>query len=227
MMSLGLRLAMMGAGLFLLNALFPQAVSSVDDVARLAYFSLLLLVVVSSAALPRLGRGGGGGMAIVVWGGAFAVLTAGYAWQDDLRARFERRLGGDASMAAIARGPGEVELIRTWDGHFRAMVASNGAEAPFLVDTGASLVLIRWEDAAMLGVDVAALTFATPVLTANGEAMVASVRMPQLRIGDVVVDDVRAAVAPPGALHGGLLGMSFLGRLEEITIRGDRIVLRN
>lgn len=225
MMSLGFRLAIMGAGLFLLNALFPQAVSSVDDVARLAYFSMLLLVVVSSAALPRLGRGSG--MAIVVWGGAFAALTAGFAWQDDLRAGFERRLGVDASMAAIARGPGEVELIRTWDGHFRAMVAANGAEAPFLVDTGASLVLIRWEDAAPLGVDIDALVFATPVLTANGETMVAPVRMPQLRIGAVVLNDVRAAVAPPGTLHGGLLGMSFLGRLEEITIRGDRITLRN
>ena len=204
MLSLGFRLAMMGAGLFLLNALFPQAVSSVDDVARLAYFSMLLLVVVSSAA-----------------------LTAGYAWQDDLRARFDGHMGVDASMTAIARGPGEVELTRTWDGHFRAMVAAGGAEAPFLVDTGASLVLIRWEDAGLLGIDMASLNFSTPVLTANGEAMVAPVRMPELRIGAVALRDVRAAVAPPGALHGGLLGMSFLGRLQEITIRGDRIVLRN
>ena len=216
MLSLGFRLAMMGAGLFLLNALFPQAVSSVDDVARLAYFSMLLLVVVSSAALPRLSRGGG--TAILVWG---------YAWQDDLRARFDGHMGVDASMTAIARGPGEVELTRTWDGHFRAMVAAGGAEAPFLVDTGASLVLIRWEDAGLLGIDMASLNFSTPVLTANGEAMVAPVRMPELRIGAVALRDVRAAVAPPGALHGGLLGMSFLGRLQEITIRGDRIVLRN
>jgi aspartyl protease family protein len=225
MLSLGFRLAMMGAGLFLLNALFPQAVSSVDDVARLAYFSMLLLVVVSSAALPRLSRGGG--TAILVWGCAFAALTAGYAWQDDLRARFDGHMGVDASMTAIARGPGEVELTRTWDGHFRAMVAAGGAEAPFLVDTGASLVLIRWEDAGLLGIDMASLDFSTPVLTANGEAMVAPVRMPELRIGAVALRDVRAAVAPPGALHGGLLGMSFLGRLQEITIRGDRIVLRN
>jgi len=225
MLSLGFRLAMMGAGLFLLNALFPQAVSSVDDVGRLAYFSLLLLVVVSSAALPRLRRDGV--IAIVVWGGAFAVLTAGYAWQDDLRAGFERRLGVDASMAAIARGPGEVELIRTWDGHFRAMVTAGGAEAPFLVDTGASLVLIRWEDAAALGVDLAALDFSTPVLTANGETLVAAVWMPEMRIGNVALRDVRAAVAPPGTLQGGLLGMSFLGRLQEITIRGDHITLRN
>ena len=40
MISLGFRLAMMGAGLFLLNAIFPQAVGSVDDVVRIAYFAL-------------------------------------------------------------------------------------------------------------------------------------------------------------------------------------------
>jgi aspartyl protease family protein len=57
--------------------------------------------------------------------------------------------------------------------------------------------------------------------------MVAPVRLGALRIGDLIVTDVRAAVAAPGALRGGLLGMSFLNRLEEITIRGDMITLRN
>jgi aspartyl protease family protein len=95
------------------------------------------------------------------------------------------------------------------------------------VDTGASLVLIRWEDAGPLGIDIASLRFITPVATANGQSMVAPVRLLEVKIGDLTVSDVRAAVAPPGALKGGLLGMSFLNRLDEITIRGDRITLKN
>ncbi|MFT7026487.1 MAG: aspartyl protease family protein [Paracoccaceae bacterium] len=227
MFSLAFRLAMMGAGLFLLNALFPQALTATDHMARLAYFSILFLIVVSSAALPRLDRGRSAESAILVWAGAFAALVAGYAWEDDLRAMLDQRLGMGPAMAAVAHTPRTVQLQRTSDGHFRAMVESNGVAAPFLVDTGASLVLIRWEDAGPLGIDIASLRFITPVATANGQSMVAPVRLLEVKIGDLTVSDVRAAVAPPGALKGGLLGMSFLNRLDEITIRGDRITLKN
>ncbi|MFT6774643.1 MAG: aspartyl protease family protein, partial [Paracoccaceae bacterium] len=173
MFSLAFRLAMMGAGLFLLNALFPQALTATDHMARLAYFSILFLIVVSSAALPRLDRGRSAESAILVWAGAFAALVAGYAWEDDLRAMLDQRLGMGPAMAAVAHTPRTVQLQRTSDGHFRAMVESNGVAAPFLVDTGASLVLIRWEDAGPLGIDIASLRFITPVATANGQSMVA------------------------------------------------------
>lgn len=227
MYSLALRLSLMGLGLYLLNALFPEALSSGDDMALLAFFALTFLIVVSCAALPRLESGRGMPGAALVWVGAFCAVGAGFAFKADLREQFERRLGAGASMVAVTRAPGEVELARTYDGHFRAMVEIGVASAPFLIDTGASLVLIPWEDAETMGVDMAALRFEMPVQTANGETRVAPVRVPEMRIGAVYVQDVRAAVAPPGALKGGLLGMSFLSRLRELTFRGDRVILKN
>ncbi|MGG7565716.1 retropepsin-like aspartic protease family protein [Rhodovulum sp. DZ06] len=213
--------------MFLLNALFPEALTTGDDMARLAFFALLFLVIVSSASLPRLEKGPNFLSAAVVWAGASSALLAGFAFEDELREQFDRRLGARASMAAVARAPGEVEITRTWDGHFRAWVEVGDTAAPFLIDTGASLVLMRWEDAEAMGVDMASLRFEMPVLTANGEAMVAPLRVPLMRIGAVAVQDVRAAVAPKGTLQGGLLGMSFLGRLHEMTIRGDKVILKN
>lgn len=227
MYSLAFRLAIMGFGLVLLNSLFPEALTAGDDMARLAFFSLLFLVVVSCASLPRLERGPGLVSAALVWAGAVSAVGAGFHFEDELREQFDRRLGARATMAAVARAPGEVELTRTWDGHFRALVEVGPAAAPFLIDTGASLVLIRWEDAQSMGVDMSRLSFEMPVLTANGEAMVAPVRVPLMRIGAVAVEDVRAAVAPQGTLKGGLLGMSFLGRLREMTFRGDKVILKN
>ena len=57
--------------------------------------------------------------------------------------------------------------------------------------------------------------------------MVAPVTLETIRIGDVAVENVRAAVAQEGNLHTSLLGMSFLGELEEVSIRRDRMTLRN
>lgn len=227
LLSLAFRLAVMGAGAFLVNSLFPHALTTTDEMARVAYFALLFLVVVCSSALPRIDREHNAFSVGVVWAGAVAALVAGYQYRDDLRAEFEMRLGAQGRIAALARAPGEVELRRTWDGHFRAPVDSVGGSTMFLIDTGASLVLIPWEDAQAMGVDMHSLDFTMPVQTANGESLVAPVRMPEMRIGNLSVPDVRAAVAPPGALHGGLLGMSFLNRLSEVTFRGDRVILKN
>jgi len=71
------------------------------------------------------------------------------------------------------------------------------------------------------------LTFDLPILTANGRGYVASVTLPQVRVGDVVVNNVRAAVASEGQLHASLLGMSFLGEIDEAIIRKNEMILRN
>lgn len=227
MYSLAFRLAIMGFGLVLLNSLFPEALTAGDDMARLAFFSLLFLVVVSCASLPRLERGPGLASAALVWAGAISAVAAGFQFEDELREQFDARLGARGAIAAVARAPGEVELTRTGDGHFRALVEVGASATPFLIDTGATLVVIRWEDAQAMGVDMNALRFEMPMQTANGEARVARVRVPEMRIGSVAVQNVRAAVAPKGTLHGGLLGMSFLGRLKEMTFRGDTVILKN
>jgi aspartyl protease family protein len=44
-------------------------------------------------------------------------------------------------------------------------------------------------------------------------------------LGDVVDKDVRASVNG-GEMLGSLLGMSYLNRFTEISIRGDRLILK-
>ena len=56
---------------------------------------------------------------------------------------------------------------------------------------------------------------------------VAPVRLSSVKIGPIAVFDLEAAVARPGLLDTGLLGMSFLDRLRESSFRGDRLILRN
>ena len=64
-----------------------------------------------------------------------------------------------------------------------------------------------------------------PVTTANGAALAAEVRLDQVAVGPIVMRNVAALVARPGALDESLLGMSFLGRLKSYAVERGRLVL--
>ena len=128
--------------------------------------------------------------------------------------------------AAVATAPLEATLNRAWDGHYRTIARIDDADIGVLVDTGASLILLRHDDALRAGVDPNLLDFNIPLTTASGRSYVAKFQFSQVRIGGVVVRNVEGAVAQPGALHNSLLGMSFLEQLSETVIRNDAMILR-
>jgi len=128
--------------------------------------------------------------------------------------------------AAVATAPQEATLQRAWDGHFRTIARIDDADIGVLVDTGASLVLLRYDDAIRAGVDPDMLDFNIPLTTASGRSYVAKFQFSQVRIGGVSIHNVEGAVAQPGALHSSLLGMSFIEQLTEAVIRKDAMILR-
>jgi aspartyl protease family protein len=86
--------------------------------------------------------------------------------------------------------------------------------------------VLRAQDAAKVGVDAAGLDFDVSVVTANGAAMAATTRLDKISVGPIVIRDVRALVARPGALSESLLGMSFLDRLRSYSVERGRLVLK-
>ena len=117
-----------------------------------------------------------------------------------------------------------VELPRGRDGHFHANASINGRTIPVLVDTGATLVALSYEDAQAAGVSVGAGDFRYVSNTANGQARFARVVLDNVRIGNVSVRNVEAAVSQPGKLSTTLLGMSFLGQLR-MEMKAGTLVL--
>ncbi len=132
-----------------------------------------------------------------------------------------------AETAAVAVVSPEVSINRSWDGHFRVIAQVNGSDIGLMVDTGASLVLLRYDDALRIGIPLDQLDYATPLTTANGKSYVATYYISELTVGDLTIHDVKAAVAQEGALHSSLLGMSFLEKLEETVIQRNRMILRS
>lgn len=108
-------------------------------------------------------------------------------------------------------------------GHVILEAAVNGAPVRLLVDTGASLVALTPEDALAAGIAPGALVFSGLVNTANGDARMAPVILREVRIGQLSIYDVRAAVLKN--LKFSLLGMSFLSRLQGYEMRDGKLTI--
>lgn len=119
---------------------------------------------------------------------------------------------------------GTIEIPKSYDGHFYVTALVNGAEIEFVVDTGASDLVLSQKDAITAGLDPENLDFYGRAKTANGEVRTAPVRLESVALGKFDDKNVRARVNG-GDLDISLLGMSYLNRFPEITISRNRLVL--
>ncbi len=160
----------------------------------------------------------------VVWCGLMLLVVIGYGYRSELSAVVER------TAANLLPGRGQVIDAHTIsypmsrDGHFWVEATANGTRLRFLVDTGASGIVLTKADATRLGFSLAKLSFSEIFSTANGRTRGAPVMLDQLRIGPIALDHVRASVNE-GELQQSLLGMQFLGQLTKIEISGDTLTL--
>ena len=112
-------------------------------------------------------------------------------------------------------------------GQYETTMLVGGRELPALIDTGATFITLRYEDAASIGIHPVGADFKYQVQTANGASRVAATTLASVRVGNVEAHNVPALVSPPGLLTGrSLLGMSFLKRLEGWEVHGDHVILR-
>jgi aspartyl protease family protein len=122
-------------------------------------------------------------------------------------------------------GRRRVELAAGSNGHFFAEADINGRPIAVMVDTGASMVALTYDDARRAGIYPRDNEFTQRASTANGVARFAPVEIDRLSIGGVEVRNVRAAVMEDGKLETSLLGMSFLGKLGAVSMKSGRLVL--
>ena len=128
----------------------------------------------------------------------------------------------DASPSAIP-GHEAREFPRASDGLFYVTAAINGQPVRFLVDTGASVIVLSARDAARTGLANQA-KYDAHMETAGGKAPMAWTRIDRVEIGGRQVAGLRAAVVQQG-LSVSLLGQNALAKLGPVTMDGDRLRL--
>jgi aspartyl protease family protein len=119
----------------------------------------------------------------------------------------------------------QVALRTGPDGHVLVEGFVNDRTVRFLVDTGATMVVLNEATARRLGFRPSRSDFTHISRTANGAVPVAPIRIGEIRIAGITVRDVQAVIIPGDALDGNLLGMSFLKRLRKFEFQGDNLVL--
>ena len=124
-------------------------------------------------------------------------------------------------------GQGAVSAQRANNGFFWFDAEVNGTRLHMALDTGASAVSLRNEDAARAGIDTAGLRYETPVTTPNGRVKYAQVLLANFAIGDIKRRNVLAFIAPPGKLEVNLIGQTFLTRIGGFRQEGNRLTLLN
>lgn len=132
-----------------------------------------------------------------------------------------------AKPASDLSGTSEgVELRADRSGHFAASLEINGRPLDAMVDTGATIVMLTYEDAQRAGIHLRDRDFTMPMQTANGIAKAAPVTLERVTIGSITLRNVQAGVGEPGLLRSNLLGMSFLKRLSKFEIRSGTLILQ-
>lgn len=118
-----------------------------------------------------------------------------------------------------------ITLARAPDRHFYVVMDVNGESIRFLIDTGATNLVLTKSDARAVGIDLEDLDFYGRATTANGEVRTAPVRLDRVEFGPWTHRNVQASVNE-GELDTSLLGQSFLSRFEKIEISGGQMTFR-
>jgi aspartyl protease family protein len=122
------------------------------------------------------------------------------------------RVGQNVAAQSSGDGGGKATLTADGSGHFVTTGNINGTTVRFLVDTGATMVSLGASEARRIGLDTSKGPTAV-VNTANGQALVARVKLDSVRVGEIVMNNVDALVHQQ-EMPFVLLGMSFLNRME-------------
>jgi aspartyl protease family protein len=197
-----------------------------SDWTRIIVYGGFALVAATSIPGMFRGRMMAGVLNLALWAVILFAVLAGYSYRFELGTVAERVMAVLMPGTLVASGPKEVTVFRRPDGGFTLDVSVGRTRLAFTLDTGASSVVLRWDDALRLKIPVRTLDYDVEVMTANGRGLAAEVLLPSLTIGPLTQTNVTALVEKPGALHENLLGMSYLNRLESFTVSNDKLVLR-
>lgn len=159
-----------------------------------------------------------------IWAVIFLAVVGFFSFRQDFSRIGSRIMSELSPTQGDVQDDGTIAFSAGPDGHFRIQALVNGARVTFLVDTGATDVVLAPDDARRIGIDPANLNFTQFAQTANGTVRGASVELYSLIVGPIDIRDMPATVN--GAdMSDSLLGMAFLNRLTGWRVANGVLTL--
>jgi aspartyl protease family protein len=192
-----------------------------EDSGQIVYEILLILIVSSALAAGKIRQNL---KYLAIWAGIFLVLMAGYSYRNELSGIKEKVLAEIIPAKGYRKTPDSVSFPVSSDGHFYIRAEVNGIPVMFLADTGASHIVLSPADARKLGIETEKLRFDRFYETANGTVRGSSIRIANLRTGEIHLKEIGASVNE-AEMRNSLLGMTFFKRLKSYEVRNDVLTL--
>lgn len=187
-----------------------------EDLSRVIYLVLMGSVIGGYFLISNRDRMSEVARQAALWGFIFIGVIVAYG------------LWSDVSDTVLPRQSmqedGRIEVPRRDDGHFYLELDIDGVVVEFVIDTGATGVVISTLDAQRLGIEIDDLIYTGRASTANGEVRTARITLENVHLGSLDEGRVRAFVNE-GELETSLLGMSYLSRFSRLEITGRKMIL--
>lgn len=187
------------------------------DTGRMIYLVLLGCVVGGYFFVANRDRLGQMARQATLWVLIFLGVIAGVGLWGDIRNDVMPR-------QTVFSEENRIEVPRAQDGHYYLTLGVNGTKVPFVVDTGATDIVLTRSDAARVGIDLDALTYTGVAGTANGQVRTARTTVDRMDLGPIIDRDV-AVWVNQGEMDRSLLGMAYLHRFRNIQISDSTLIL--
>jgi aspartyl protease family protein len=187
-----------------------------DQIARAIYLGLLGLAIGGSVLVSGRENLTKTVQQAAIWLFIFLGVIGAYGLWDDI--------SRDVTGQQAALSDGRISVPRNIDGHYYLTLNIDNTPIEFVIDTGASQIVLTQSDAASLGMDPTELYFGGSAMTANGLVVTAPITLERVTLGAQVDHNVKAVVNG-GDMDTSLLGMTYLTRFGHIEITNNQMVL--
>ncbi|MBW0157388.1 TIGR02281 family clan AA aspartic protease [Sedimentimonas flavescens] len=187
-----------------------------ENFARLVYLGLLLVAVGGYFLIEFRRRPQRTIQQAILWGLIFLGTLAAVGLWTDIRST--------VMPSQTVLSDGRIEAPLAPDGHYYLTAEINGVSVRFVVDTGATDIVLTRRDATRVGIDTAGLAYIGQARTANGIVRTAPVRLETMELGPIRDSNVRAVVND-SEMDTSLMGMTYLTRFARVELTRDRLVL--
>lgn len=187
-----------------------------DEIAQFGYLALLLAAIGGSYVVSQRKNLGQMAQQAAIWTLIIVSTVAVVGMWPNLRQNI-------APTQTVATS-GDIVVPRAPDGHFYLTLSINDQGVRFVVDTGASEMVLTTTDAARVGINVGELDYLGRANTANGQVRIARVRLDEVVLEGITDRNFRATVNE-GEMRESLLGMTYLSKFSRIAIEGNMLVL--
>lgn len=214
-------LVLLGILITFLVLRFPYSISGTDNKMHLLYLLVLLSAFAVSARSFTLNQTI---KYTSTWVAIILFIIVGYSYKDEIMdSRVMREL---MPNQARITGDGNIAIRAGENGHFYVEALVNGVAVNFMIDTGASDLLLSKEDAIRAGIPMHSLSFTRIYNTANGTTTGAGVTINSIKIGNFTLNNFPASVNG-GKMDNSLLGMSALRKLGGFRVEGNTMIIGN